>query len=73
MGRIVNQIFGFVRNWNIKTFYTVAGLVFVLGVYFIGMFLKANKKESAKVAKISYLLISIFMLIILILLFKIRT
>ena len=73
MGRVVNQIFSFIRNWDIKTFYTVVGLVFVLGVYFIGIFLKANKKESSKISKISYLLISIFMLIVLILLFKIRT
>lgn len=72
MDRVINQIYSFIRDMNIKTFITIVGLVFVLGAYFVGIFLKANKKESTKVAKISYLLIAILLLVILIFLLRIR-
>lgn len=69
---MVNQIYSFVRGLEINTFLTIIGLLFVVGVYFVGMFLKANKKESTKVAKVSYLLIAILMLVVLVILLRIR-
>lgn len=72
MDRVINQIYSFVRGLKFTTFMAIVGLVFVLGAYFVGIFLKANKKEASKVAKVSYLLMAMLMLLILVILLKIR-
>lgn len=72
MDRVINRIYSFIRGLDINVFLTIVGLAFVLGMYFIAIFLKANKKESSKVAKVSYLLIAILMLVVLIVLLRIR-
>ncbi|MBQ7798773.1 MAG: hypothetical protein IJ371_06600 [Clostridia bacterium] len=70
--RIVNAIYEFVRSLSETTFLAIAGLLIVLGFYFIGNFLKANKKEAPKVSKPSQLLWAILMLVAFIVVINIR-
>lgn len=70
--RVVNFVYDAVRSWSSTTFYIIVGAVFTLGFFFIGNFLKANKKEAPKVSKPSQLIWSILMLVVFILLINIR-
>ena len=72
MDRIINFVYGFVRDWSNATFYIIMGVIAALAFYFLSLFLKANKKEAPKVSKVSYLLMSIFMLVVIIVLTNIR-
>lgn len=70
--RFVNFVYNLVRDMSNTAFFITIAAMFVLGFYFLGNFLKANKKEEPKVAKISQLLISIMCLVGLIVMFNIR-
>ena len=70
--RIVNFVYTFVRDLSNTTFYIIMGVLITLGFYFLASFLKANKKESPKVAKFSRMLMAIFMLVIFVILATIR-
>ena len=70
--RVTNFVYTFVRDLPNKTFVIIMAILITLGFYFIGQFLKANKKEAPKVNKISKLLISIFMIVVVIVLTNIR-
>ena len=70
--RFVNFVYDVVRSWSNTTFIIVAAVTATLGFYFVGNFLKANKKESSKVLKPSQILLSILMLIVFVVLVKIR-
>ena len=70
--RSVNFVYEFVRELPNKAFVIIMAILITLGFYFIGKFLKANKNEAPKVNKISNLLISIFMIVIVIILTNIR-
>ena len=60
--RIVNFVYSFIKDMSSTTFYIMMGVIITLAFYNLSVFLKANKKESAKVSKISRLLITIFIL-----------
>ena len=70
--RVVNFAYNLVRDLSNTTFYIIMGVLITLGFYFLSLFLKANKKEAPKVAKISYLLISIFLLVVFVVLANMR-
>ena len=70
--RITNFVYEAIRSWSNTTFIIVVAVAFVLGCLFVGNFLKANKKEAPKVAKPSYLLWAVIMLVVFILLVNIR-
>ena len=70
--RITNYITGLVRDLSSKSFIILAAILATLSFYFLGLFLKANKKESPKLSKISYLLTSILMFILFVILVRIR-
>ena len=70
--RITNFIYTSIRDLSNATFVIILTIVAVLALYFLGNFLKANKKEEPKVSKISYLLSSILMLVIVVILTNIR-
>lgn len=70
--RFTNFVYENVRSWSNATFIIIAGVLITLGFFFIGNFLKANKKEAPKVSKISQLLWSIVVLIAFIVLVNIR-
>lgn len=62
--RITNFVYSFIRDMTNTTFYIMMGVLITLGFYFLSLFLKANKKEDTKIKKISYLLITIFILVV---------
>lgn len=70
--RFVNIVYGFVRDLSNTSFYIIVAVVLTLGFYFVGNFLKANKKEAPKLAKPSQILLAILMLIVFIGLINIR-
>jgi len=70
--RVVNFIYNFVRDLSNTTFTIIMAVLITLGFYFLLLFLKANKKEQAKVLKVSRLLISIFILVVFVVLANIR-
>lgn len=70
--RITNFIYTFVRDLSNTTFYIMMGILITLGFYCLSRFLKANKKETAKVSKVSQLLISIIIMVVFIILTNIR-
>lgn len=70
--RIVNSAYNIVRDWSNTTFCIIMGVLITSAFYFLSLFLKANKKEAPKVAKISYLLITIFLLIVFVTLANMR-
>lgn len=70
--RIVNGVYEFVRSLSNVTFIIVVAVLVTLGFYFIGNFLKSNKKESSKVSKVSQLFLAILMLVIFIVMVNIR-
>ena len=72
MDRIVNYIYNFVRDIPNTTFIIIMGIIATLGFYFFSLFLKANKKDSTKISKPSYLLSAILFIVIVIVLTNIR-
>ena len=70
--RITNYITGLVRDLKSTYFIILVSILATLGFYFLALFLKANKKESTKVNKISYLLTSILMIILFVVFVRIR-
>jgi putative effector of murein hydrolase len=70
--RIVNFVYGLIGDMSNKSFYIMMGVLITLGFYFLANFLKANKKEVSKVAKISQLLMSILLLTVFIVIANIR-
>ncbi len=70
--RITNYVTMFVRDLKGTYFIILASILAVLGFYFLGLFLKANKKEAARVNKISYLLTCILMIVLFVVLVRIR-
>jgi len=70
--RTVNFIYNLVRDLSNTTFTIIMAVIITLGFYSLLVFLKANKKEQAKVSKISSLLTSIFFLVVFIILINIR-
>ena len=72
MDTFIDVIYKTVRGWTNSTFAIVMGVIAFLGFYAISVFLKANKKESAKVSKPSALFWAIIMVILLMVLPNIR-
>ena len=70
--RIVNFVTTLIRDLSNTTFYIIMAVLITLGFYFLADFLKANKKEAPKVAKISKLLMSILMLVVFVVMVNIR-
>ncbi|MBQ7797507.1 MAG: hypothetical protein IJ371_00105 [Clostridia bacterium] len=70
--RIVNFVYEIIRSWSHTTFIIVVAVMLTLGFYFVGNFLKANKKEAPKVAKPSQILLAILMLVLFVALINIR-
>ena len=70
--RIVNFVYEFIGDLSNSTFIIVAAVLATLSFYFLGNFLKANKKEAPKVSKPSQLLWSIIMLVAFVLIVNIR-
>ena len=55
MDTIIDFVYKAVRGWSNATFTIIMGVIAFLGFYWLSIFLKANKKESAKVSKPSSL------------------
>ena len=72
MDTIINYVYSFFRDMKQSTFYIIMGVVAFFAFYFLSLFLKANKKESAKVAKISCLLMTVFLIVVIVVLTKLR-
>lgn len=70
--RITNYVTSLVRDLQSTYFIIIAAVLATLGFYFLGLFLKANKKEAPKVNKISYLFTSILMVILFVIFVQIR-
>ena len=70
--RFTNFVYSFIRDMSSATFYIMMGLLITLAFYNLSVFLKANKKEAPKVAKISKLLMSILMLVVFVVMVNIR-
>lgn len=70
--RVVNFVYEFVRELSNTTFIIVAAILATLGFLFVGNFLKANKKESPKLAKPSQILWAIVMLVLFVVFVNIR-
>lgn len=70
--RVTNFVYSFIRDMSTSSFYIMMGALITLGFYFLALFMKANKKEEAKVKKPSYLLITIFIMIVFIFIASIR-
>lgn len=70
--RITNFVTTLIRDLSSTTFYIIMAVLITLGFYFLADFLKANKKEAPKVAKISKLLMSILMLVVFVVMVNIR-
>lgn len=70
--RITNYVTTFVRDLKSTHFIILASVFAVLGFYFLGLFLKANKKEAARINKISYLFTCILMIVLFVALVRIR-
>lgn len=70
--RVTNYVTNFVRDLQSTYFTILVSVLAVLGFYFLGLFLKANKKESTSVNKISYLLTSILMIVLFVIIVRIR-
>lgn len=70
--RITNYVTNFVRDLKGGHFIILVSVLATLGFYFLGLFLKANKKEAPQLNKISYLFTSILMLILFIVIVRIR-
>lgn len=72
MDRFINYVYELVQSISNTTFIIIMGTLFTLGFYFFSLFLKANKKESAKIAKPSKLLMAIFIIAVIVVLTNIR-
>lgn len=70
--RVSNFVYSFVRDLSNSTFCIIMAVLITLGFYCLSRFLKANKKESAKVSKVSQLLSAIIIIIVFIMLVNIR-
>ena len=70
--RVSNFVYSFVRDLSNATFCIIMAVLITLGFYCLSRFLKANKKESAKVSKVSQLLSAIIIIIVFIMLVNIR-
>ena len=70
--RITNYVTSVIRDLKGTYFIILASILAMLGFYFLALFLKANKKDSTKVNKISYLLTSILMIVLFIITVRIR-
>ena len=70
--RIVNFVYNFVRDLSNATFCIIMAILVTFGFYCIGQFLKANKKEEAKVNQVSKLILAILMIVLVITLANIR-
>ena len=70
--RFINYITTIIRDLKSTHFIILVSVFAVLGFYFLALFLKANKKEEAKVNKISYLLTSILMIVFFVVLVRFR-
>ena len=70
--RLVNSIYSFIRGLSNTTFYIIMAVVIVGGFYFLGAFLKANKKESPKLSKVSYVLTAVFLIAVFVFLASVR-
>ena len=70
--RISNFVYEFVRDLSSTTFYIIMAILIVSGFYFLSLFLKANKKEAPKLAKFSYVLTAVFLIVVFVLLASIR-
>lgn len=70
--RIVNAVYEFIRSLSNTSFIIIVAVLITLGFYFIGNFLKANKKEAPKVSKPSQLLWAVVMLVLFIVMVTIR-
>lgn len=66
MDTIINYIYSFFRNMKQSTFYILMGVTAFLAFYIFSLFLKANKKDSTKILKVSYLLMTIFLIILIV-------
>lgn len=72
MDTFIDWVYKTVKGWSNSTFAIVMGVTAFLGFYALSVFLKANKKESAKVSKPSALFWAIIMVVILMFLPNIR-
>ena len=70
--RITNYVTSLIRDLKGTYFIILASILAMLGFYFLALFLKANKKDSTKVNKISYLLTSILMIVLFVMVVRIR-
>ena len=70
--RMVNAVYEFIRSLSNITFIIIVAVLITLGFYFIGNFLKANKKEAPKVSKPSQLLWAIVMIVLFVVMVTIR-
>lgn len=70
--RITNYVTSLIRDLKGTYFIILASILAMLGFYFLALFLKANKKDSTKVNKISYLLTSILMMVLFVMVVRIR-
>ncbi|MFQ6723750.1 MAG: hypothetical protein ACLRFE_00255 [Clostridia bacterium] len=61
--RFINYLTEFMRGLSNTTFTILASTIITLGFFFLGNFLKANKKEAPKVSKPSQILWSVVMLV----------
>ncbi len=72
MDRIINYIYNFIQDIPNTTFIVIMGALVALGFYFFSLFLKANKKESPKLSKVSHLLTAIFIIVVIVVITNIR-
>lgn len=72
MDRIINYVYNFVQELPNSTFIVIMGTLVALGFYFFSMFMKANKKDSGKISKISRLLTTLLLIVIIMVLTNIR-
>ncbi|MBQ7880926.1 MAG: hypothetical protein IJ358_03705 [Clostridia bacterium] len=70
--RVVNVAYNFVRELSTTTFCIIMAILITLGFYYLARFLKANKKEAPKLAKVSYLLMSVLIIVVFVVLTNIR-
>lgn len=72
METVINYVHSFFREMKQSTFFIIMAVIVLFTGYFFSLFLKANKKDSTKIAKISYLLMTIFLIGLIIVLSNIR-